>query len=439
MCHRLTPLLATQDEGWVIHDRLLPEGRTHWAKAASISGGVPLGDATQWTQVGPPRRMLSLRISGHAQIPDESLSVGNSPFPGARQTAAATRIQAAERGRQARRPPLPEPELSAQPESKLSPEERYVRRFQAAFRSHRVRQYRRWAAEDPESMASIGHILRANSLGHLLPYFVQKLRITWEKFCQLTPKRLGGVLYPHVDFDSSHTASMMRIRWGVRAPDHTRLSAALRKLRIQQAAQLQAATRQAEQDATALEMAQLRLQRAAELEEHERRKKRLMAVERNELLQMLRHNEREKEAAQQLLASKEKKRRRLQGTVAAAELRRREAEATARALRKADGAEATLRAEAALAAEARRSAAMRRVPGVEEEVSVMVQPQLGRALEAAAGRTSKTMRFVPEDKLQHAGKVGVVLRCDREDDSVLLRVIGGVDVDRGTSAFPYNP
>ena len=82
---------------------------------------------------------------------------------------------------------------------------------------------------------------------------------------------------------------------------------------------------------------------------------------------------------------------------------------------------------------------MRRVPGVEEEVSVMVQPQLGRALEAAAGRTSKQMRFVPEDKLQHAGKVGVVLRCDREDDSVLLRVIGGVDVDRGTGAFPYNP
>eukprot|EP01048_Picozoa_sp_COSAG05_P030407 COSAG05_NODE_10543_length_560_cov_0.683297_1_plen_147_part_10 len=132
--------------------------------------------------------LLTLQITGYERVPEHQLRTNATPFPGLGQTSAATRIQAAERGRQTRQElflrPIgsqEEPEQEAEPQAVCGDSTR-ICQAQAVFRGYRLRQHRRWAAEEPESLAQLSHILRSHFLGHLLPYFVEQLHVCFDIF-----------------------------------------------------------------------------------------------------------------------------------------------------------------------------------------------------------------------------------------------------------------
>ena len=105
---------------------------------------------------------------------------------------------------------------------------------------HCLRQRVRWAAEDPSSAAPLRAFLGKAGLARLAAHFLsRRVPVRWEQMLALTPKTLGGHLFPHVDFKFStpeaaaqfrwapHNTSG-RIYWGLPADERERLGKALR-------------------------------------------------------------------------------------------------------------------------------------------------------------------------------------------------------------------
>jgi hypothetical protein len=346
------------EAGWVFSDTLRPDGHGYWARAISTGGGggdgggggVPMGEATSWRVIGPPAADVSLRIVGGGEAGG---GMGCTAVPGPTHHAAAARIQAAQRGAAVRRRRqadaaaaaasaaaaaagvagqlVPEPELSA-----AEQQEQRVTRLQALWRGRFCRQLRRWAAEEPESLATLTHFLKVHGVGRLVPHF-RWLHVTWEVFVQLTPKRLGGVMFPHVDFgptcrwDPSNGTG--RISWGLEAELRRRLNGALRRERIRAAGRKRAEQSRREAAEAAEAQEALRAQRQLELEAGQRRAIARQREAREAILGTMRGamRAREREAARR--DALETTRAKWQGSVAAQERRRHAAEVAKRAER----------------------------------------------------------------------------------------------------------
>ena len=343
---------------------------------------------------------------------------------------------------------------------------KFALRLQSCMRGHCLRRRRRWQAEDLESTAPLRAFLGKIGLARLANYFIER-GVQWEQFLTLTTKRLGGHMFPHVDFKftSPEAAAQFRwkpdnttgrVPWGLPVDERNRLGKALRAERAKIAGREKATQDREDAALKAAEAAALRKVREAEIAEGRIRAEKKLAHERQETLRLLQWKQREKAAAEKKDEERKRKIMQLQGGIAAQELQRRNAE---NARRKA--AQEKKAAQQAVEREEARQKTQRKVAisslRVDALVRVLPQPQLSQSL-AKVGRTGRvSLRPVSAEatpgagvddtvaaatgatafgleKLRYADKYGTVEELDPSDDTVLLKMPQMAGAGGGTGA-----
>ena len=328
-------------------------------------------------------------------------------------------------------------------------EHKFAVRLQSNIRGHCLRRRLRWQAEDLSSTAPLCAFLGKAGLGRLANYFLER-GVLWEQLITLTPKQLGGHMFPHVDFKftSPEAAALFqwkpentsgRVPWGLPADERLRLGKALRAERVRIAGREKADEDKAAAAAKEAEAVMTKARRQNEIAEGASRAERKAKYEREETLKLLQGKQRE-EAAAKALAQKTKERvGRLQGGIAEQERGRRDAElARIKADREVEKRkDAEERKKQALAA--RRKGQLSCVK-VGATLRVCEVDQLAKGLIAVGGKGTGRVALVdPEEKLTHAGKFGTVEGVDPSDDTVLLQLAvgGGVDGVAGTAGVRF--
>ena len=334
-------------------------------------------------------------------------------------------------------------------------EYKYALRLQSCMRGHCLRRRRRWRAEDLESSAPLRAFLGKIGLARLANYFIER-GVQWEHFLTLTTKRLGGHMFPHVDFKFTSPEAAARFRWkpdnttgrvpwGLPVDERNRLGKALRAERAKIAGREKATKDREDEALKAAEATALRKVREAEIAEGRIREEKRLAHERQETLKLLQWKQRENAAAKKKDEERKRKIMQLQGGIAAQELQRRNAENARRkaAQEKQAARQAVEREEARQ--KAQRNVAMSSLK-IDALVRVLPQPQLAQTL-AKVGRTGRvSLRSVSAEappkagvvddtgaadtgatafgleKLVYADKYGTVEELDPSDDTVLLRM-----------------
>jgi hypothetical protein len=335
-------------------------------------------------------------------------------------------------------------------------EYKYATRLQSCIRGHCLRRRLRWLAEDPESTAPLRAFLGKVGLARLANYFIQR-KVQWEQFLTLTPKRLGGHMFPHVDFKftSPEAAAQFRwkpdnttgrVTWGLAVDERNRLGKALRAERAKIAGREKASQDTEDAALREAEAAALRKVREKEIVEGKVRAEKQRLHEREETLKQLQWKQRETAAAEQKEAKRKRQILQLQGGIAAQELQRRNAEKARRtaAQEQKDAQQVIERQQARQ--KAQRTVAMSSLK-IDALVRVLPQPQLSLSL-SAVGQTGRVnLRSAPAaapsevgaggnmlgvavstaafglEKLRYADKYGTVEELDRSDDTVLLRMV----------------
>ncbi len=316
-------------------------------------------------------------------------------------------------------------------------EYKYAIRLQSCTRGHCLRRRLRWLAEDPESTAPLRAFLGKVGLARLANYFIER-KVQWEQFLTLTPKRLGGHMFPHVDFKftSPEAAAQFRwkpdnttgrVTWGLPVDERNRLGKALRAERAKIAGRAQASQDREEAALKAARAAALRKEREAEIAEGKVRAEKKRAHDREETLKLLQWKQRETAAVEQKEAERKRKILQLQGSIAAQEMQRRNAEKARRtAAQETKDAQQDVERQEARQKE-QRTVAMSSLK-IDALVRVLPQPQLSLTL-SVVGQTGRVnLRSVPAtgafgaEKLAYGGKYGTVEELDPSDDTVLLKM-----------------
>lgn len=336
-------------------------------------------------------------------------------------------------------------------------EHKYAVQLQSCIRGHCLRRQLRWRAQDPESTAPLRAFLGKAGLARLANYFIAR-GVQWETLLTLTPKRLGGHMFPHVDFKftSPEAAAQFRwkpenttgrVPWGLPVDERTRLGKALRAERAKIAGREKAAQDREDVARKKAEAAELRKLREKEIAEGRIREEKKRAHEREETLKLLQWKQREEAGAQQKDEVRKTMIMQLQGGIAAQELQRRNAGKARRAAAQAkeDARQAIEREE--LRHKSKRKAALSSLR-VGLSVRVLPRQQLSQSL-IEVGKTGRVnlrsasaIAPTPQidsaektiaaaatvgteyglEKLGHANKFGTVEDIDPSDDTVLLRM-----------------